>query len=197
MKRVYPIEDRCIGCRLCEVVCIVAHSRSKDALTAYWIEDLCFNDERAKFFVDPAEVRDAGMPPTTARCKVWPSQPFAISTSCRHCSEPECVLACKNGALYQDAEGRVLLDETKCVGCWMCLMACPCGAVSRNVFVSSVPDVPRNGINHHCDLCVGREIPACVQICPVRSPVFEDREAEVPEPAVVARDTEEELMTAD
>jgi len=197
VKRVYPIEDRCMGCRLCEVACIVAHSKSRDALTAFRMEGLVFNQEWERFFVEPTEACRAGILPSTARCKVWPSQPFAISTNCRHCEEADCILACKNGALYQDEHGRVLLDESKCVGCWMCVMACRYGAITRNVFERNVPAVPNNGINHHCDLCPDMDVPACVQICPVQALVFEDRGAAEPLPAVgPAEDKEEQMMTA-
>ncbi len=35
MKRVYPDKDYCIGCHLCELACITAHSKSKDLIVAY------------------------------------------------------------------------------------------------------------------------------------------------------------------
>lgn len=178
MKRVYPIEDRCIGCRLCEVACVVAHSRSKDVITAFRLERLVFNNERSKGIVDPADAARAGRPRTTARCSVSPSQPYRVSTRCRHCDDAACLLACKNGAIYKDEEGRVLVDEAKCAGCWMCIMACPSGSISRNAARGNVPGVENNGINHHCDLCVELGTPSCVQVCPVKALVYEDRDEE-------------------
>ena len=35
MKKVYPKEDVCIGCRLCEIHCLVQHSKSKDIIKAF------------------------------------------------------------------------------------------------------------------------------------------------------------------
>ncbi len=35
MKRVYQKEEVCIGCRLCEIGCIVEHSPSKNAIKAF------------------------------------------------------------------------------------------------------------------------------------------------------------------
>ena len=34
MKRVYAKEELCLNCRLCEVYCKTAHSKSKDVLKA-------------------------------------------------------------------------------------------------------------------------------------------------------------------
>lgn len=178
MKRVYPVESRCIGCRLCEVACIVAHSKTKDAVTSFHLEKLVFNNERSKGIIDPADALKAGRPRTTARCHVVPSQPYRVSTRCRHCDDPACLLACKNGAIYKDEEGRVLLDESKCAGCWMCIMACPSGSISRNAGVGNVPGVENNGVNHHCDLCVELGEPSCVRMCPVAALVYEDRDQE-------------------
>ncbi len=79
---------------------------------------------------------------------------------CQQCDEPLCVSACKSGALARDpANGAVAYDERKCVGCAMCLMVCPFGprldpACDRVV---------------RCDVCAGREAPACVAACPTRA----------------------------
>ena len=35
MKKVFARENLCINCRLCEVYCKTAHSKSKDVVTAY------------------------------------------------------------------------------------------------------------------------------------------------------------------
>ena len=174
MKVVYPIESRCINCHLCEVACIVEHSRSKNPLGAYHLENLRFNPQLSADFVDPAEAADAGRPRPLNRCVVEFYGPQGVSLNCRHCEHPDCVYACKNGSLHIADDGRVLVDEDKCVGCWMCVMACRYGAVGRNVTRRNVP-LPTAGVNLHCDLCPQRQVPACVAICPTRALVFEDR----------------------
>ncbi len=176
MNLVYPIESRCTNCRLCEIACIVEHSRTKSPVGAYVVEGLRFNVERSADLPDPAEALAKGRPKPLNRCHVNVNGAISLSTACRHCEEPDCLLACKNGSLYKAPDGRVLLQEDRCVGCWMCLMACGFGAISRNPYVKNVPDVPSNGINHHCDLCPGRTVPACVMICPTGALVFEDRD---------------------
>lgn len=146
MRRVYPKKDYCIGCRLCELACLTAHSESKDLIIA-------MREERAK-----------GLQP----CKVvYEKGPVCVSLSCRHCEEPSCVAACISGALYKDDEtGKTCYDAKKCVGCWSCLMACPFGAIRRDVASKKIIK---------CDLCEGREMPACVEACPNAALQYEER----------------------
>jgi NADPH-dependent 2,4-dienoyl-CoA reductase/sulfur reductase-like enzyme/ferredoxin len=76
---------------------------------------------------------------------------------CQQCGEPLCVFACKSGALQRDPlTGQVLFDDNRCVGCFMCLMVCPSGVR---------PDAARDRVVR-CDVCQGREVPACVTACP-------------------------------
>jgi NAD(P)H-nitrite reductase large subunit/ferredoxin len=76
---------------------------------------------------------------------------------CEQCGEPLCVFACKSGALRRDPlTGRVVLDDSRCVGCFMCLMVCPSGVR---------PDAARDRVVR-CDVCEGRDVPACVTACP-------------------------------
>lgn len=181
MKVVYPVANRCIDCHLCEVACIVEHSATRNPIACYFREQLQFNWKLSGRFVDPAEAKAADRPFPLSRCCVSNggsgsgSAVSFISTMCRHCDVADCILACKNGALYKDESGRILLDEDKCVGCWMCIMACPYGAITRNVDKQNVPAVESNGVNHHCDLCPGRSVPACVYVCPTKALVYEER----------------------
>ena len=147
MKRVYAKEEVCAGCRLCEIWCVVAHSESKNIIKA-------FNEE---------------FPRPLPRVRVEEIGPFSFALQCRHCQEPPCIEACMTGAMHRETpDGPVLHDVDKCVGCWMCIMVCPYGAIARDETVKKVAS--------KCDLCYGEEEPACVAHCPNEALVFEDRE---------------------
>ena len=62
MKKVYPIESRCINCHLCEVACIIEHSESKTAMGAYHVEGLRFNLLDGGDITDPAVALVEGLP---------------------------------------------------------------------------------------------------------------------------------------
>jgi carbon-monoxide dehydrogenase iron sulfur subunit len=64
------------------------------------------------------------------------------------------------------ASGVVKHNAEKCVGCWSCIMACPYGVVR-------VDPGKTRGVK--CDRWDGRDTPACVQACPNRALVFEER----------------------
>lgn len=91
---------------------------------------------------------------------------------CQHCAEPPCVDVCPTGASFKRADGIVLVDKHRCIGCRYCLMACPYKARSfvHEPLTHQIPDVPRGmGTAEACNLCVHRvdrgEQPACVAAC--------------------------------
>lgn len=137
MKRILVNEEVCIGCGLCEVYCIVQHSKSKDIIKAYKREH----------------------PRPLSRVRVEEARPISFAIQCRHCEDPPCVIACLSGAMHLDGEkGFVMHDAEKCMGCWTCIMVCPYGAI--------VMDVSGRKVVAKCDLCPDLDIPACVANCP-------------------------------
>jgi carbon-monoxide dehydrogenase iron sulfur subunit len=146
MKKVYAKEEFCLACRLCEISCLVKHSRSKRLIRAYRTE------------------RDSVAPAIHVEEKGRVS--FALQ--CRHCQDAPCIEACIAAAMYRDPKtGAVLCDEKRCVGCWSCVMVCPAGAVA--------PGKHRK-VASKCDLCMGEETPVCVVNCPNEALVYEERE---------------------
>jgi len=146
MKRIYANEEYCIGCRLCEIHCLVQHSRSKKIIRVFRQET----------------------PDAIARVLVEEKGAVSFAVQCRHCEDAPCVDACMTGAMHvNEPDGAVLHDADKCVGCWMCIMACPFGAIKR--------DLHGGKIASKCDLCAGEEVPVCVRNCPNEALVFEER----------------------
>ncbi len=136
MKKVYVKEEACIGCGLCKVYCKTAHSKSKDILKAFKREN----------------------PSPLARVRVERKGEVSFSVQCRHCDEPMCVYSCLTGAAQKDpVTGIVSVDPEKCIGCWTCVVACPNGALTR--------DISKHVIAK-CDLCPNEEMPVCVANCP-------------------------------
>lgn len=142
MKRVYVIEEVCMGCHLCEVYCRRQHSRTKDLIKAFQRET----------------------PPTLPRVRVETRWPVSFSVRCLHCDDAPCVGACLTGALSRDpASGVVAVAEDRCIGCWTCILVCPFGAIKQDLARKTVAK---------CDLCRGEDSPACVVNCPNEALVY-------------------------
>ena len=88
---------------------------------------------------------------------------------CHHCQDPACVRVCPTGASRQRPDGVVVINQSDCVGCRYCMIACPYDA---RFFRED-----RGGVEK-CDLCASRldrgELPACVETCPSKLRVFGD-----------------------
>ncbi|BAS27197.1 4Fe-4S dicluster domain-containing protein [Limnochorda pilosa] len=80
--------------------------------------------------------------------------------NCMHCDHPVCVDVCPTGASHQRADGVVLVDANRCVGCRYCVVSCP--------YEARFIDEER-GLADKCTLCVHRldrgTPPSCVTTC--------------------------------
>lgn len=92
---------------------------------------------------------------------------------CMHCLKPGCVSACPVGALTRTAEGPVVYEYDRCIGCRYCMVACPFG-VPRYEWSSTTPRVSK------CQMCFQRikegSGPACAEACPAEATVFGKRD---------------------
>lgn len=130
--------DRCVQCHACEVACNSLH----DA-------ELGINWRRV------VVMWRGDYPNLISR---------TISLSCMHCGEPTCMAACPNNAISKrTADGIVVVDQNKCIGCRTCFLACPFG----------VPQFGANGKMQKCDMCADRLVqgkePVCVATCPAEA----------------------------
>jgi tetrathionate reductase subunit B len=91
---------------------------------------------------------------------------------CQHCANPPCVDVCPTAASFKRADGIVLVDRHRCIGCRYCMMACPYKARSfvHEPVIDHESEMPRGqGTVESCTFCVNRvdrgEQPACVEAC--------------------------------
>jgi carbon-monoxide dehydrogenase iron sulfur subunit len=129
---------KCVGCKNCELACIVVHSPDENLQQAY---------------------REGGIGAVRARCKVAMTDDGDLYPQhCRHCEDPQCLRACMSGALSKGEDGYVVCDPETCVGCYMCVMSCPNG-VAR-------PSTSGRRLMLKCDGCASRDDMACAAACP-------------------------------
>jgi len=117
---------------------------------------------------------------------VIPQQLVAQPIPCMQCENAPCVQVCPVGATYHDASGVVLVDHNRCIGCRLCMAACPYDARVFNwvqpptppeaALVTYSPQFPvphRKGTVSKCMLCAHRtangELPACAAGCPMKA----------------------------
>jgi len=142
VKEILVTREYCLSCHNCELACAVQHSKTGSLTGA---------------------MTEAVLP--LSRINVEKTEEGAFPLQCRHCNEPKCVQACMTGALFQNEEkGLVMQEKEKCVGCWMCVMLCPFGSIEMD---------RRLGKALKCDRCEDRETPACVEACPTGSISFQ------------------------
>lgn len=136
MKYLYFYPEKCTGCRQCSIACSLKHFGE------------C-NPKAGAISI----VRDE-------------FDRYELQFVCMQCEDPKCVAACMPNALYIDEKGIVKRDEEKCIGCRMCVVACPYAAI--------------NSLNDNiikCDLCDGD--PVCVKYCSTDAIVYKEETKEL------------------
>jgi len=149
----------CIGCRKCEYACKVAHQLKTEGPESYQDRSVFRNKRRP----DDGSLTVVNAYPAEGE----KSEPVTVKVQCMHCEEPACLSACIVGAFSKDEHGAVSWDESKCIGCRYCLIACPFQIPAYEYNKPLEPKVVK------CDWCIDRQndglLPACVDICPVEA----------------------------
>ncbi|MCL5935618.1 MAG: 4Fe-4S dicluster domain-containing protein [Firmicutes bacterium] len=94
--------EKCSGCRICEVICNMAHDH-QNLINPSWARIHVYKEEEAG--------KD-------------------IPKTCLQCENADCARACPAGAIYFDPPlGAYLVAEDLCSGCGECVQACSFGAI--------------------------------------------------------------------
>jgi anaerobic carbon-monoxide dehydrogenase iron sulfur subunit len=100
-----------------------------------------------------------GNPPLKPRIFVVQQQGLNLPLTCLQCDDAACVKVCPTTALVRnEATGAVELRPGRCIGCRMCVNACPFGHAAFD-------EAKQQPLK--CDLCNGN--PACVPFCPTQA----------------------------
>ena len=125
MKMLAVDHTRCTGCRLCEIAC----SLHQDGIA------------------NPAAARLAIVR--------WDEEGVHVPAVCQQCDVAMCEQVCQPRAITRNAvTGALIVNYELCIGCRMCVIGCPYGAMS--VHPSGRPVLK-------CNLCDGE--PRCVRFC--------------------------------
>ena len=127
--------EKCTGCRSCELACSFVHHGE-------------YNPVKSNIHVS-----------------IFTENAFYVPVTCFQCDRAFCAEVCPTKAISAKVENGayvVKIDKQKCVGCKMCMLACPFGAIS---YIAGV------GVQK-CDLCGGN--PECVNFCVPGALQFKD-----------------------
>lgn len=124
-KLIFVNIEKCVGCMSCVLACSLQHGDTIGPTHS---------------MILPVRLR---------------KQVLNIPVVCHQCAKPLCADACPMGALSRNEETKAMtVDIDLCIGCGVCMIACPLGGISLNTLA---------GHSEKCDLCGGD--PLCVKFC--------------------------------
>jgi len=146
--------SRCIGCHACSIACKIENGL-----------EVGMNWHRVETIGEPGAKVGEDLPAGT-----FPDlSMYWLPIPCMHCINPPCMAVCPASAISKRADGIVLIDKEKCIGCKYCVWACPYEVPQFN---------PLDGTVEKCTFCAHRvdqgEEPFCVHVCVYGARVFGD-----------------------
>ena len=165
-------QERCIGCHTCAVACKIENNLPNEI----WWNRILTDGGSNEMDIPRGSFPDSSID--------------YLPVNCQHCGNPACVRVCPVGATYKDeATGIVRQDYDKCIGCRMCMAACPyTGVRSFNwqepeymldytLGAKDSPEHQRHTVEK-CTMCWHRVAdggePECVKACPGRARIWGD-----------------------
>ncbi len=95
-----------------------------------------------------------------------------IPVLCMQCNNPPCVRACPTKASYKDRNnGIIMIESKKCIGCKVCIVACPYNA---RYFNEEKHAIDKCNFCFDTRLSKGEELTACASACPTGARTFGD-----------------------
>lgn len=171
-------KERCVGCHTCANACKMQNNVPMGML---W----------NRILTEGVDTMDGAVGEYPNLTRTY------LPVQCQHCENAACLKVCPTGATYKDEKGRVEIDYDKCIGCRMCMSACPyTGVRSFNWeepkyfldFPVGNVDAPKHqkGVVEKCTMCWHRiakgERPACADVCRAMARFwgdFDDPDSEV------------------
>ncbi len=152
---------RCIGCRKCEAACNTVNKLPKP--------DKPFDDLK----VLETERRTTDTAYTVVN-KYETSKGLKFrKIQCNHCLEPACASACFVKAFTKNPTGSVTYDESVCVGCRYCMVAC---SFNIPAYTYNDPITPKIMKCTMCQPLIAEgKLPGCVEACPKEALTFGKR----------------------
>lgn len=171
----------CSGCKSCEIACKQwnmlkttdiqwsgnSYDNTRDLSSESW--------RHVKFIERFSEVNETDRPAPTSMDGLLhepkQGQWLFMADHCKHCQESPCHEACPTGAIIRNEFGGIYYQTDICMGCRMCVAACPFG----------VPEVNKEtGHSMKCAECYDRLRdglePACATACTTGAIQFGPRE---------------------
>ena len=126
--------DKCTGCKQCELACS-------------WVQTGTFQPSKS-----------------VIRVHIFDEQASFAPYACFQCDETWCAHACPVNAIdFDEQTGSVVVIDEVCVGCKLCVIACPFGTIFYDQHSQTATK---------CDLCAGD--PACAHACPTGAIAFRE-----------------------